>query len=117
MKSSSLYWLGERYWIQCAVRAVVVVILRPGDKLLVESVYTAQVEFAYEELIAYCAKKSFYFTFCSAVAYRGVAESYAQTRTDRREFGSRVNGAVVDVEHLRQATFIECFFKGSLKCQ
>jgi hypothetical protein len=85
----------------------VILFLDPMDELPIERVQGTQVQLAAEELFTHGAKKSFDFSFGRSVTHRRVMQQAANAGADLDNFLRRVNGAVIDVERLRNPAFIE----------
>src|SRR5687767_6400396 len=85
----------------------VVVFLDPVSELAVERVEAGQIQGTGEELLAHRAKKSFDFYFGRSIAHGSVMEEAAEAGADLDDFLGGVDGAVVHVEGLRKAAFVE----------
>ena len=76
-------------------------------ELAVEQVQRGEVEGAGKELVAHGPKKSFDFSFRCSIAHGRVMKQAADPGADLDDFFGAVNGAVVHVEGLRHAAFVE----------
>ena len=85
----------------------VVMFLDPLGELAVEGVQRTQVQVAGQELVAHRAEKSFDFSLGRAIPHRRVVEQAADAGADLDDFLGGVNGAVVHVERVRHAAFVE----------
>jgi len=98
----------ERTHAEGGVFAEVVGVFDPVGEVVVELFEVGDVfEVLVEILITNGAEEAFDFSFCGAVAYGCVDENGAEAGADLMEFFGGVVGAVVGVDGLGDATFVE----------
>ncbi|MFM1945066.1 MAG: hypothetical protein RI897_4048 [Verrucomicrobiota bacterium] len=102
----------QRCHFQNGMLLCVVVFLDPVGELTVEGFERTEVQRAGEELVADGAEEAFDFSLGRAVAHGGVMEQAADAGADLDDFFGGVDGAVIDVEGLGNATFVEGGAKG-----
>jgi len=90
----------------------VVTFFDPMDELAVESVERSQIQRAGKELFPNGAEESFDFSLRRSVAHRRVMEQAADAGADLDDFPGRINGAVINVEGLRDAAFVKSGAQG-----
>jgi hypothetical protein len=95
------------------VLGCVVVVFDPLGELPVKGVQGGQVELSDKKFIAYGTEEPFDLSFGCAVAYGCVAQNAADACANEGDFLAGVDGAVVDVELVRDAAFVEsCAYGG-----
>ena len=92
--------------------AAVVIVFSPEQELLIQGSQAGQVEFSGQKLCTYGAEKAFDLSFGRSVAYGCVAEQCANAGADIADLKRGVVGAVVDVELLGDAAFVDGRLKG-----
>ena len=97
----------DRLHAEDGVELGVVVFLDPVRELAVEGFEAGEVELAAKELIADGAEKALDFSLGGGVADRRVGEEAADAGADVGDFLGGVDGAVVDVQRVRDAAFVE----------
>src|SRR6266540_4813908 len=97
----------DRFHAERAVLARVVFVLDPAGKFAIEGIDARKVERAGQEGLAHSPEETFDLPLRRAIAYRRVAEQAPDARADLRDLLASVDGAVVDVEGVRNAAFVE----------
>lgn len=97
----------QRCHLQNGMFLGVVLFLDPEGELTVESVERTAIQRSGKELVSNGSEEAFDFAFGGTVAHRGVMKKTSDACADLDDFFGGIDGAVVDVEGLGNAAFIE----------